>query len=220
MRVEDEVGKLPFWNQLTPAEKEYISGNAAIRRFPKGMLLQACGESCLGMVFVLGGRLRVIMLSEEGREITLFRLAAGETCIFSASCVLSQISFESQIIAEEDTDLLIINAGVSARLTEKNIHVRCFVYELAAERFSTVVRALEEIIFSRFDRRLAAFLLRTYEENGHQEICMTQESIAREVNTAREVVARMLRQFSEEGYVKLTRGRITVSDPEGLKRLL
>lgn len=217
--TEQFTSQLPYWNNLTESEKALVSQNAVVQSYPKGTFLQGCGASCLGMIYLLRGSVRVLMISEEGREITLFRLKRGDSCVLSASCVLSQITFETQMAATEETEILIVNSGIYGQLMESNLNVKCFSYELALERFSTVIWVMQQIIFARFDQRLATFLLTYYERSGKTELKMTQEAIAQEVNTAREVVARMLRQFASDGLVTVNRGTITLQNIEALKML-
>ena len=129
------------------------------------------------MLFVLSGEIRTYLLSEEGREVTLFRLYPGELCVLSASCVISQITFDTQMTAGMDTDVLIIPANVIAALKEKNLYVRCFLYELATKRFSDVMWAMQQIMFKGLDRRLAEFLLAEAERTGSDTIRMTHEQL-------------------------------------------
>ena len=159
------------------------------------------------------------LLSPEGREVTLYRLGVGDCCVLTASCVMSQISFETNMAAEQDSEVLIVPVHTFGRFTEENIHVRCFMYELAIRRFSSVMFSLQQILFARFDRRLASFLLEEAERTGSREIRLTHEEIARQVSSAREVVARMLKRFASDGWVSLRRGMIYLEQPEELKKI-
>lgn len=218
-QVSELIKKLPYWNSLTPEEQKFLEANTALRTYPKGTYLRGCGESCLGMIHVLSGSIRALMISGEGREITLYHLYPGDSCVLSAFCVLNSISFETQMVAAEDLELLVVNAGAYGKLLEKNLSVRCFTYELANVRSSTVIWVLQQILFNRFDRRLAAFFIAGVEKTGSTEIRMTQEEIAREVNTAREVVARMLRQFAADGWIEVRRGVIELKDLAALRKV-
>jgi len=218
-QLTEKISELPFWANLNPEERKFVETNTVLRTYPKGTYLQSCGESCLGMIHVLAGSIRALMISEEGREITLYHLDSGDSCVLSASCVLNQLSFETQMVATEDLTLLVVNAGAYGHLLEKNLTVKCFTYELAYARFSTVIWVLQQIIFNRFDRRLAQFFIAEYEKTGTAEIRMTQEEIAREVNTAREVVARMLKQFTADGLIEVKRGVIELKDIAALRQL-
>ena len=169
---------------------------------------------------MLSGEIRTYLLSDEGREVTLFRLYPGELCVLSASCVISQITFDTQMTAQQETEVLIIPAGLVAALTEQNLSVRCFLYELATQRFSDVMWAMQQILFKGLDRRLAEFLLSEAARTGSDTIRMTHEQLAQHISSAREAVARMLKTFSEEGLVELKRGVITLRDKDGLRQMV
>lgn len=218
--VDDYLHLLPYWDKLSETEKDFVKANSAIHSYEKDRVIQGYSDSCLGMVYVIKGSIRVLMISEEGREITLFRLNSGNSCILSAACVLTQITCETQMIAAENIEIVVVNPQAYNSLMNKNLEVRCFTYELATERFSTVVFVLQQIIFARLDQRLAGFLLEYYDRTGLNKLKMTQEAIAVEVNTAREVVARMLKQFASDGLIEMNRGSITFIDIEGLRMLL
>ena len=214
-----KLTQLPFWSSLTEQEQETLRRSAFVRHYEKGAFIHSSDNECLGMLFVLSGEIRTYLLSEEGREVTLFRLYPGQLCVLSASCVISQITFDTQMTAGMDTEVLIIPANVIAVLKEQNLHVRCFLYELATKRFSDVMWAMQQIMFKGLDRRLADFLLAEAERTGSDTIRMTHEQIAQHISSAREAVARMLKSFSEDGLVELKRGAITLRDTEGLNHL-
>ena len=210
--------QLPYWDALTEKEQNLVEENIRTLRFEKNALVLGGGD-CLGLLLVTKGRLRAYLLSEEGREVTVFRVGPGECCVLSASCVMSQIHFETHMEAEEESELLLLGSGVFRQLTEENVSIRCFLYEMAAERFSEVLWVMQQILFMGFDRRLALFLVEACRRTGGQQLKVTHEQIARDLGSAREVVTRMLRRFSEEGLVELGRGTVTVKAPEGLERL-
>ena len=116
--------------------------------------------------------------------------------------------------------MLIVNSSAYGKLMEQNLNVKCFSYELAMERSSTVIWVLQQIIFAKFDQRLASFLLRASDKSGSLEITMTKEAIAREVNTAREVVSRMLHTFAEDGLIEMENKTIRILNKAGLKKIL
>ncbi|MCI9007218.1 MAG: Crp/Fnr family transcriptional regulator [Lachnospiraceae bacterium] len=211
--------RLPFWEKLTEEQKAYAIQHGSVRHYGKDSLIYDGGSVCLGMACVLKGSIRVSLLSEEGREITLFRLEQGEPCVLSASCVISQITFETCMTAEQDCDLLVIGAGAFRKLTEKSIYVKCFQYELMTERFSSVMWTMQQILFAKMDQRLAGYLVQEYDRTKSADIHMTQEQIAQQINSAREVVTRMLRRFAAEHLVKVKRGVITLLDVEGLRKI-
>ena len=217
--MENILNKLPFWTSLTEQEKEILRKSAVIRRYEKGSFIHSSDRDCLGMLFIISGEIRTYILSDEGREITLFRLYPNDLCVLSASCVISQISFDTQMTARQDTEVLIIPPNITALLKEQNISVRCFLYEQATERFSEVMWAMQQILFKGLDQRLAAFLVEECERTNSNTVRMTHEQIARNISSAREAVARMLKQVTQDGLVELKRGEIIIKDTDGLKRL-
>lgn len=208
---------LPYWEDLTDSQQEMIGFHAVTREYKKGQLIHSGDKECLGMIQVLSGSVRTYILSEEGREITLFRLNKGECCVLSAACLMEAITFETQMAAAEDVELLIVPSRIFERLKEKNIYVRCFMYEMMMERFSATMWTMQEILFKGFDRRLASFLVKESERTGKTELRMTHEQIAEHTNSAREVVARMLKRFENEGLVEHKRGAVRIKDLEALK---
>ena len=211
--------QLPFWPSLSERERDMVRRSAVLRRCEKGALIHDGGNECLGMLLLLSGEIRTYLLSDEGREVTLYRLYAGDVCVLSASCVISQITFDTQISAQQETEVLIIPASIIAALREENLSLRCFLYELATQRFSDVRWAMQQILFKGLDRRLAGFLLDEAERTGSSTIRMTHEQIAQHISSAREAVARMLKSFSEDGLVSLKRGAITLLDRSALNDL-
>lgn len=217
--ISQLLPRLPFWANLSPDEKTVVSQRAVTKRFAKGQLVSSNSSSCLGIVLILSGGVRVGLVSDEGREITLFRAGEGEVCVSTASCVIRQLAFDTDVTAETDTAILVIPSSVCAKLMESNIYVRAFVFEMQAERYSQTVRAIQAMFFKRFDQRLATYLVSEHDRTGSAEVKKTQEEIARDVNSAREVVARMLHEFSARGLVEIRRGSIRLLDIEGLRKI-
>lgn len=215
--VKSVLEALPFWDRLSDSEKDFARRNSAIRRAPAGSLLYSLDCACVGMVHVISGTVRIYLLSPEGREVTLFRLGAGKTCVLSAACVVRQISLDTHMMTETDCELLVMNAEAFGRLTDENVWARSFLFELASENLTSIMHTMERILFSRFDSRLASFLVAEHERTGETELRMTQSEIAERVNSAREVVARMLGEFEREGLVRKRRGSLILIDIDGLR---
>lgn len=220
MNIEDDVKKLSYWDSLSEEEKAVLVRGTTGRSYQKNEYIHGFSDACLGMVYVCRGSIRVYTTSEEGREVTLFHISEGECCIMSASCVITGISLDVQLLAEEETEIMAVHSGTVQKLMDSNIYVKCFAYELAVKRFSSVVWVMQEILFARFDVRMARFLLSVYEKTGKLNIQMTQEAIAIEVNSAREVVARMLKQFASDNLIELKRGTIVLKNIDGLKKII
>lgn len=217
--VESIVRELPFWKSLSPDERRLVEERSALRGFSVGQVIDCSDASCMGVVFIVSGGLRASLLSEEGREETLFRLVSGECCVTTASCVIRQITFDTCITATEDSRLLVVPATVCDHLVKTNVHFKVFMLEVEAERYSQVINVMQQLMFKRLDQRLAEYLVMRCEATGKLELKITQEELARDINSAREAVARVLYRLSDAGFVKMRRGRIFVLDLAGLKAL-
>lgn len=165
------------------------------------------------------GSLRLYILSDEGKEITLYRLFPGEMCILSASCALHNITFDVMVDAEEDSECVIVGGCAYAALAERSNEARIFALETALSRFSDVIWVMQQILFMSMDKRLAIFLLDEISSSGEDTVRLTHEQIAKYMGSAREVVTRMLKYFSSEGIVELSRGGIKVTDKKRLRAL-
>lgn len=220
MNTSDYLDKIEFFDMLSDDEKQLVSDNVYIKSFCKNEMIHSCTGACLGMVFVISGSIRTGIVSEEGRELTLFKLKEGDTCVISAACVLHEIRLQAYMIAAKDTTVLVLKSKTLAGLVASNLAVKSYCYEIATRRFSAALFVLQEIILLRFDQRLAKYLVEECEKTNSNKLKITQEVIATDVNSAREVVARMLKQFELEELVTLRRGCIEIKDMEGLKNLL
>lgn len=207
------------WAHLSDEEREGVLADTTLMRYSKGTCIHSGDNDCKGMLIVKKGMLRTYMLSENGKEITLFRQNKGDICILSASCVLAAITFDVHIDAEEDTEVLLVGSSCFQALVERNIYVECFAYKLIADRFSDVMWTMQQILFMSMDKRLAVFLWDELSRTDDDTVHLTHEQIARDIGSAREVVSRMLKYFSSEGIVELSRGGIKVIDRKKLRKL-
>jgi len=208
-----------FWDKMSDLEKEALVNNISDIRYEKGTCISGSDDSCAGVFLIRSGTLRVYMLSEEGKDLTLFRLNPGELCILSASCVLKLIRFEVLIEAETESKILVVNANFFSDLAAGNVWVENFSYKVAAERFSDVMEAIQRIFFLSVDKRLANFLLEEMERNNCDVIPVTHEQIARYIGSAREVVSRTLKSFYVLGAVELSRKGIKIVDKKLLQSM-
>lgn len=210
---------LPFWDSLTPNQKERLEKTASAFTVKKGQSLHDGSLDCLGLILVKSGHLRAFILSETGKEITIYRLFERDICIFSASCMLKNITFEIYIEAECESRVLLIPTAVYNELNENTLAVSNFTNQLISARFSDVMWIMEQVLFTSFDRRLANFLLEQAAVDGSDTLHITQEVIANHLGSAREVVTRMLKYFQSEGMVTLFRGGVTIKDRKRLEKL-
>lgn len=211
---------LTFWDKLTDKQKDKIIKNTSVVRYQKDSSIHTADLDCVGLLLPKTGTLRVYILSEEGREITLYRIRSGSVCILSAACVLQSITFDVSIDAVTDCELLQLDSAVFLSIMQENIYVEAFAYKKATERFSDAMWAMQQILFMSFDKRLALFLLDETAKTGSQSLRMTHEEIAKYMGSAREVVSRMLKYFSSEGLVRISRGEILITDHKKLMTLV
>ena len=209
----------PIWDKLTSEEQLQLASSTVQRRVAKGALLHGASADCLGLILVCSGQLRAYILSDEGKEITIYRLLKEDMCLFSASCMMKSIRFDVTIAVEKDAELWFIPVGVYKNLMEHSLAVANYTNELMASRFSEVMWLVEQIMWKRFDQRLAEFLLLESTLDESDTIHITHDKIAAHMGTAREVVTRMLRYFQSEGLLSLARGSIHLTDKERLAKL-
>ena len=218
MENKEYLEQLPFWKNLTLEEKKQLNRFTAIKYYKKGDMIYSENNECLGAVMIISGKSRIYIMSDEGREITLFRLKEMESCVLSASCIISKITFETYMMAESDCKILIVNYTFFKELINKNIYVKCFIYELLTQRLSTIMCVMQPIVFDKLDKRLALFLINECKKLKNNEIRMTQEEIAKNIGSTREVVTRMLNKFVSKGLIELSRKRIVIKDIDKLEK--
>ena len=211
---------LSFWNKLSATEMNLLESNITRVFYRKDVNIHSTDNECIGVLLIKSGGFRVYILSEDGREITLYRLSPGNTCILSASCILNNITFDVHIDAEADTEAYLINITAFSKLSSQNVYVENFAYRNTIERFSDVMWAMEQILFMSFDKRLAIFLLDEITKANSTELHITQEQIAKYIGSAREVVSRMLKVFQSQGILEQSRGIIHVLDKKKLRGLI
>ena len=209
----------PIWDKLNQDQQGRLQHSVALRSAPKGTVLHNGDMDCTGLLLVKAGQLRAYILSDEGREITIYRLFDRDLCLFSASCIMRSIQFEVTIQAEKDTDLWVIPAEVYQDIMEASAPVANYTNELMASRFSDVMWLMEQTMWKSLDKRLAAFLLEEAVIEGSRELKITHETIANHLGSHREVITRMLRYFQNEGMVELSRGKVTILQAEKLQAL-
>lgn len=207
-----------FWPHLTEAQRAFLNDHTRPVRYGKGTAVQREMGDCLGVLLVKKGQLRAYALSEDGRDVTLHRFGPDEVSVMTATCSLEAVTFRVFIDAVEDTEALLTDAEAFRRLAEENIYVRCFGYERAATSLSEMLWQFQQVLFLSVDRRLALFLQEESQHHG-PAIRLTHEQIARNIGSAREVVSRLLKCFSQEGLVAVSRGSLYILNAERLKQI-
>ncbi len=209
----------PVWDKLNPHQQNRILENLTFRRVEKGTILHNGSMDCTGLLLVKSGQLRTYILSDEGREITLYRLFDRDMCLFSASCMMRSIQFEVTIEAEKPSELWIIPTETYQSMMAESAPVANYTNELMASRFSEVMWLMEQIMWKSLDKRVASFLLEESSIEGTRQLNITHETIANHLGSHREVITRMLRYFQSEGMVKLSRGMVTILNEAKLEEL-
>ena len=209
----------PIWNRLDTEQQARILGSLVSHRVKKGTVIHNGSMDCTGLLLIKSGQLRVYILSDEGREITLYRLFELDMCLFSASCMLRSIQFDVTIAAEKDTEFWVVPTEVYKGILEESAPAANYTNELMASRFSDVMWLMEQIMWKSLDRRLAAFLLEEVSIEGSDRLKITHETIANHLGSHREVITRMLRYFQNEGMVRLSRGAVEIADADKLEEL-
>lgn len=214
------LSSLPFWNDLSEDERERVLSRKQVLSYPAGAHIRGSGDDCLGIVLVVEGDLRAYLLSPDGREMTLYNIRAGEACVLAAACALDAISFETHVVAEEESEVLVIPADVVAMLIRENIYVECYAYKMATERFSDVIQGVERLVFFSIEQRIASYLLDEAAEGSGDVVRRTHEQIAVGISSAREVVSRTLGDMARRGLVELFRGGVRLLDKSALYKLI
>jgi CRP/FNR family transcriptional regulator len=184
-------------------------------KIPAGQDVFVEGDRVDGIALLISGVVRVYKIGETGREITLYRFGLGQSCILTANAIMSQKSFPAIATVEEDAEAVMIPAAVFRDWVKRYDLWREFVFDLLSERLSTVMAIVDEVAFKRMDRRVALLLLnRAKVQNPMQ---MTHQELAAELGSSREVISRILEDFSREGLIESRRGIIEILDFKALE---
>ncbi|MCX8145736.1 MAG: Crp/Fnr family transcriptional regulator [Azovibrio sp.] len=200
---------------LSAAELAPLLAPQALVRLPAGALAFTERQPCQGFPLLLEGRLKVIKSAANGREILLYRVEPGDSCIITSSCLLGRSDYSARGVAEADLCLAMLPPTLFHRLLAELPPFRDFVFHLLAERITDLMQLVEEVAFARLDQRLARLLL----SRAGPIIPCTHQQLAEELGSVREIVSRLLKGMAEQGLVRLGREQITLLDPRGLAKL-
>lgn len=209
---------IPVWEKLDQSQQAALISSSVIRSFRRGEMLHNASSGCMGLILVISGQIRVFTISDSGREITMYRLFERDICLFSASCMMNSIQFDMNLMAEKDTEVLVIPSDVYKSIMEVSPLLANYTNEVMASRFSDVMWLIDQVMWKSFDKRLADFLLNEANIEGTNILHITHEAIGNHLGNPREVVTRMLKYFAGEGFVKLSRGVIEIIDADGLAK--
>jgi CRP/FNR family transcriptional regulator len=182
---------------------------AAMRphHFQKGQMVFHENDTCTVLGFLLSGDIRVYMLGEEGREITLYDVEPGGTCILNVACILSGTPYPARAMVMQEGDACIMPAADFRRFVDDHAEMRTFVYAGLGGRLISMMKLVEEVAFRRLDERLRKYVM---EKNQDGILNTTHQNIANELGTSREIISRLLGELERKGAVSLSRNRIQV----------
>lgn len=215
--IHDWTRSIPTLNGLDDSTRERLQKLAQPVAAPAGTRLFGEGSPCQAYLIVLSGSVRVQKVGENGREIVLYRVEAGETCVVTTACLMTQTDYDAEGVAETDIEARALPMGGFRELLAQSAAFRDFVFKAYATRISTLLMLIEEVAFGRIDQRLAACLLGR--AHGKGEALATHQELAVELGTAREVVSRQLKEFERQGFVRLGRGQIAIANAKALENI-
>lgn len=205
----------PALKGLPEAVKATLLQHQSVMSLPAGAQVFAEHQSCQGFPLLLSGSIKVVKLAASGRELVLYRVLPGGSCIITSSCLLGHSAYNARGIAETPLQLLILPLEVFSRLMLEHAPFRDFVFHLFADRIAELMQLVEEVAFARLDQRLAKLILARKDST----LNVTHQQLADELGSVREIVSRLLKGFAEQGLVSLGREQLTVTDRAGLQNI-
>lgn len=210
----------PFLNTLDEETKSIIKNSLIIREFDSDYTLIYESSSCLGFSLIIIGSIRVYKLSDKGREVTLYKLEKGDTCYLSMSCMLTNKHFPAFAEVIEPTVITFIPSSIFNKYIYNTLEFQKYIFENLYTKFNNVLKVLEELAFESVDIRIAKYLLLiSQKDNSSKYLYLTQEKIAQELGTSREVVSRILTDFKNKGILISSRGKISILDFDKLNNI-
>ena len=217
MQEPSWIDAFPGLRRLTRDVLETLLQRSAVVSLPAGSRIYGPGQAPASYLLLLEGSLRVQQVSEAGREIVLYRVSAGESCALTTACLMGYEDYPAEAIAETDVRAVAILRATFDDLIAQSPEFRRFVFTAFSTRVTDLFRIIEEVVFSRMDIRLAHKLLEL--SHGADHVAATQQQLASELGTAREVVSRILSEFQRRGWVAPARGNIAITNRPALERL-
>jgi CRP/FNR family transcriptional regulator len=209
----------PFLAMLLPEEKDLIKTSITYFKFSEQQLLLTGADQCRKVYFVLSGSLRVFKISEEGREVTLYRLGPGDTCLFTVSCLSGIGEINASVEVSANTEVVSLPGTIFQKLVMSNPMLHQHIMKSVFLRLNQVMNVVELVTFVPMRKRVALFLCQLLEKQQSFILKLTKEQIALEVGTAREVVSRVLGDLEREGVLSLGRGMVTIRNKNSLKKI-
>jgi CRP/FNR family transcriptional regulator len=215
-RTESWIDRFKGLSRLAPDIRRMLTDRSQVVRMPEGTVIFGPGKSPENMLLLLEGTVRVQQLAENGREVVLYRVTAGESCVMTTACMLAYEDYSAEGIAETDVVAAAVPRAVFDELVATSKDFRTFVFTAYSRRMTDLFHVIEDIAFRRMDIRLAERLMARAEDGT---LRATHAQLAAELGTAREVISRQLAEFQRRGWVELGRGTVTLVDAPALQRL-
>lgn len=209
----------PIWSKLTSAERGMFTHSAIHHKLSSGTLTFSASSDCLGLILIGSGRLRIFISSEDGKELTLFRLFPQDICLLSAACIVKDMELNISIEAEKPSEIWIMPSSICKEIMSQSITFSSYLNQIMFSRIAKILQLFEAVMWESVDKRLAAFLLEERHIEKNDTLKITHEKIANHMGTAREVVTRTLKAFQSKKLVQLSRGSITLTDIDQLLEL-
>jgi len=209
--------RFPGLGGLSPSVSELLDQTARTASFDQNTLIFGPGKPAENLLLMVSGTVRVQQLSEAGREIVLYRVHAGESCVLTTACLLAFEDYSAEGIAETDIEAILIPRDAFDQMMSASKEFRAFVFEAYAKRITDLFMVIEEIAFRRMDIRVAQRLLELQDTDG--VLHLTHQQLAVELGTAREVISRQLKEFERRGWLNMSRGQIVLRDTPAIGRL-
>jgi CRP/FNR family transcriptional regulator len=213
----DWVDRLPFLKDFDETTKGELRTSAARVVVPRGGVMFRPGDRCAQFPFVADGVVRVQRVTRSGREIVLYRVTVNETCVLTTASLISGEAYAAEGVAETDVVAYVLPAGRFSALMDRSAAFRALIFEGYGRRIAALMSRIEEIVCTRVDARLAERLLAL--ANASRRVSATQQSLAADLGTAREVVGRTLKNFERSGWVRLARGGVEIVSERALTAL-
>ncbi len=214
---ENWIDAFPGLAKLEQPARPILQRAAMVVTLPAGTAPFRHGDSCESFLFVLSGTVRVHMVSETGREIVLYRVEDGQTCILTTCCLMSNEDYPAEAVTESEVKAAVLPAAGFRELVARSTVFRDFVFSTYGRRILDLTLLVEEVAFRNIDLRLARFLLESMDAEGR--LSLTHQEVAVELGSVREVISRQLKEFERRSWVALRRGRIDVVDAGALRRV-
>ncbi|MCK5769757.1 Crp/Fnr family transcriptional regulator [Algiphilus sp.] len=211
------IDRIPALARLEAEDRETLLAGSRVMALPAGSTVFGAGKQPQHLLLLLEGSVRVQQIAENGREIVLYRVHAGESCVMTAACLLAGDAYHAEGIAETAVRAVAVPRALFDGLLGRSALFRSFIFDTYGKRMTDLFLVIEEIAFRRLDIRLAQLLLRM--ADGDDAVHTTHHQLATELGSTREVVSRQLQEFQRRGWVDLGRARVALLAPEALRRL-